>query len=61
MHINASYQNATYMNTLKCKVMLKHAADQKCIKIECNEILLNALKCMRMQQNAVSNKLHRFE
>jgi hypothetical protein len=61
MHINASYQNATFMNTLKCSLMREHAANQKCIKIECNEIVLNALKCTRMQQNAVSNKLHRFE
>ena len=42
MHINASYQNATYMNTLVCKGMRKHAADQECNNIECNEILLNA-------------------
>ena len=38
--------------------MCKHAADQECNNIECNEILLNASKCTRMQQNAVSNKLH---
>ena len=38
MHVNASYQNATYMNTLICKLMRTHAADQECINIKCNEI-----------------------
>ena len=37
-------------------IMRKHAADHECNKIECNEILLNASKCSRMQQNAVVKK-----
>ena len=54
------YQNATYMNALKCKSMQCHAADEECNRMECNEIVENASECNSMHWNAYGKKLHHF-
>ena len=52
MQANASYQNATYMNTFKCIRMHLYAAREKCNRRKCNENVENALKCTKMHKNA---------
>ena len=60
MQANASYQNATYINTFKCIRMLLYAAREKCNRRKCNENVENALKCTKMLKNAYGKKPHHF-
>jgi hypothetical protein len=51
MQANASYQNATYMNALKCTIMgfmRYHAACEESIRMECNENVENASECKKV-------------
>ena len=60
MQANASYQNATYMNTLKCNRMHLYAACEECKRRKCNENVKNALECNKMHKNAYGKKPHHF-
>ena len=60
MQANASYQNATYMNTFKCMRMHLYAACEECNRMECNENVENASECSKMHKNAYGKKPHHF-
>ena len=60
MQANASYQNATYMNTLKCIRMHLYAACEECKRRKCNENVENASECINMRMNAYVKKQHHF-
>ena len=60
MQANASYQNATYMNVLKCIRMHCYAACEECNRRKCNENVENASECNKMHKNAYGKKQHHF-